>query len=774
MRRPGFAAPPECGRALAIAIVVSIAGTTPVAADEVTKYLDFCTAVRSQVLTPDRCPFRPEAVVMALGREPDVLVQFVREGIAYEPYQGVVRGAEGTLAAGAGSDWDRAVLLQELFTAAGWPSQFLIIERTTQQAEAAVDAFLAAPVVPRLLASSAPEVPAELPPSLELFTTYDLTDAAALQAQRAANAAWRTLMSRALTAGVEIAPELLAALKDQQLGQSFEAWRAQLVDATRQKVVVLLNKDRSDHRVDLGPETPPADERSGKFVREPPATMLAQLTLELTLTAGGEGARTRPTRLLARTASLATLFRDPLRLEVIPVGADKSAPQPDSWSAADWYTHVAGFERFQALLRVGNSWLASKVFDKYARIHEVAPDGSIEAVVDTAKGFGSALAGGRKPGRAKPKRLGFIETLALRVELTLPGEEPLVQERLIYGRLRDGPTPVFAADGLCVAGPIGPATVGWLTLDAATRNARWIAALPGSGATNTAAPSSGYARLPTLLHQWQLGRLALLDGILSTRPRQTFVSGAALLLRTTQLRVNEADRTVSSQEAIDLCFDGQHVVPREAAARDEALAANLVLGVAGTRLESVLLASSTGNRAVQGPVMDWHAARTAGHAPVASRESFGGVTPSPLLGWALANNGKGRVAVFPRKEQPTSWWSVDPATAAVIGRGTGGEGQALAEEVRVTHQNIRNLKCTLTQFKSILMGEVKSETARAIEFGACLTGLDSPETYFQGPLENMGKVVKVGKTLADLTNINKAILSIDKALTTFKTLGGGQ
>lgn len=51
---------------------------------------------------------------------------FVRDHVAYDPYAGVLRGAQGTLAARAGSAWDRALLLHELVTANGFEARFVV------------------------------------------------------------------------------------------------------------------------------------------------------------------------------------------------------------------------------------------------------------------------------------------------------------------------------------------------------------------------------------------------------------------------------------------------------------------------------------------------------------------------------------------------------------------------------------------------------------------------------------------------------------------------
>ena len=108
----------------------------------VVRYLEYAKAVQAEILRDDLCPYAPAAVVMRIGSDPEALAAFVRERIAYEPYLGVQRGPGGTLAASAGSDWDRALLLRALLARAGFAARLRVLERTGEEAAAVVDAFL--------------------------------------------------------------------------------------------------------------------------------------------------------------------------------------------------------------------------------------------------------------------------------------------------------------------------------------------------------------------------------------------------------------------------------------------------------------------------------------------------------------------------------------------------------------------------------------------------------------------------------------------------------
>jgi hypothetical protein len=65
-----------------------------------------------------------QAKAAEVGKDPEKLFAFVRDGIAYEVYPGVLRGAKGTLLGRAGNAPDKSLLLAELLKARGWAVRF--------------------------------------------------------------------------------------------------------------------------------------------------------------------------------------------------------------------------------------------------------------------------------------------------------------------------------------------------------------------------------------------------------------------------------------------------------------------------------------------------------------------------------------------------------------------------------------------------------------------------------------------------------------------------
>jgi len=55
--------------------------------------------------------------------EPDKIIQFVKESVSFELYEGVLRGAHGTLVGRAGNSLDQSILLAKLLRDAGFDAR---------------------------------------------------------------------------------------------------------------------------------------------------------------------------------------------------------------------------------------------------------------------------------------------------------------------------------------------------------------------------------------------------------------------------------------------------------------------------------------------------------------------------------------------------------------------------------------------------------------------------------------------------------------------------
>lgn len=108
--------------------------------------IDLTLAAERAIAHADMLPaehWELEALAQALGPESEAAFAFVRDRLALDPYPGLLRGAEGTLAARAGNSLDRALLLAALLSQHG---------RTTRLAFTTLDDATAGSVLARSLA----------------------------------------------------------------------------------------------------------------------------------------------------------------------------------------------------------------------------------------------------------------------------------------------------------------------------------------------------------------------------------------------------------------------------------------------------------------------------------------------------------------------------------------------------------------------------------------------------------------------------------------------
>lgn len=714
--------------------------------EAVERYESYARAARAEALRPDRCPFSPAAVVMQVGTDPETLAAFVRDKIAYEPYRGVVRGPAGVLAAAAGGDWDRAELLRALLGAAGHRGRLVALDRTPAEVAAVIERFLAEEPRRRTVPAGEDVDISKLPPPPPLLGRFGIPEGNRAIHLRRGAARWRRLLDEAFDAAVPEAARIERALAGRDLAawHDFDAWKRVLGAGAAERVLVQIEIDGAARVLAPGPDEAVADAArlAGAPRRDgPPPELVARLGVRLTLTAGPEGEKGTPTVLIDWAHALGALVDRPLRLEIVPVDPKAAARPAVEWTAAQWYDRVRGFRQFQAIFRAGDDWMGSKVFDLDGAIHDVASDGRVESAKQIGGAAGRGL-GGLFGGEEEPRAKTGIRELVLSIELALPGEKPARQERLIYGDLRRDLSPVYTADILVCPGPLGPATMTWLSLDAVTENAPILSRALLSDDPRRFDDPPRARRFPNMLHEWQLGRLALADRVLCSERALSFLGGPAAVLQASQFLADEKSKTATFRVALDVAFDRVRVLPRAGEGVAAAPRANMILGAASTVLESAILRRHRPDAMARGAYPESQRARFEGLAPVAARcgddGAAAGARPERLGAWAIARNEAGRALVFPRQDGAATWWSIDRATGATIGRGGAGEGQSAMEYLQITKMNLSNLKCMLAWQNAMMFGNPRDPKA-AMAWMACITGVDNPG----GPMGGAGNTLGV-------------------------------
>jgi len=134
---PPLVLPSAADLAAHAALVPASAPTPPVGGFDLVAVEDAALA-QADMLPAET--WEVDTLAETLGIEPEAAFAFVRDHIAFDPYPGVLRGAEGTLAARAGNAWDRALLLRALLEHHGHLTRLAVGELD----DATIDALLAA------------------------------------------------------------------------------------------------------------------------------------------------------------------------------------------------------------------------------------------------------------------------------------------------------------------------------------------------------------------------------------------------------------------------------------------------------------------------------------------------------------------------------------------------------------------------------------------------------------------------------------------------------
>ena len=71
----------------------------------------------------DSSIFDDQELLLKLDFDADTVIQFMQEKVAFQPYQGLLRGVQGTLNSRAGNSLDQSILLAKLLKDAGFEAR---------------------------------------------------------------------------------------------------------------------------------------------------------------------------------------------------------------------------------------------------------------------------------------------------------------------------------------------------------------------------------------------------------------------------------------------------------------------------------------------------------------------------------------------------------------------------------------------------------------------------------------------------------------------------
>lgn len=648
----------------------------------------------------------------ALEHDPRRMFEFVRDRVAFEPYRGRLRGEQGALVAGAGNAIDQSLLLHRLLETAGHRARLVRGALSDEAAEALVQGFLERRIGRTALAGftlEPPERDADWTAFKQQFGSEadDVFD----HVQRVHREATQLYADM-----VRVTEEQVAFLErhveaaELSLGRPAVEWRERLTARVGEHVWVQYHDPAEDAWIDLDPsfaEVGYGETRArGGEVIEPAALDRHALTLSLQYRYLEQDEAREQTLLEVEVhadEALSTL----LSFAIEPTDVEPPLPsRMMAMGAAGFAQWLGSIERYQARLRVDEQEFASQVFDLKGRYYDVGPRGEVEALQDMAGGVGGVfrgLGGGRAEADTPARQF-----VALAVDLTFtgPGEASERQRRtLLSAEDLDGagegaaPTPLLAWEMWLQPQPVSLAWANhqhWRFVEALWRPL--LAHLPALGHEPEALdrlmadlPRS----YPNRLQDYALWR----QQHMADQWRAT--EGVALLWDQQQLVIAEhrlctdGESRACATLTIDVVSNAVSFVPREAEAERLAAESTLRQGVFDTVAEALLLERDATAR-VRSPIRHFQWAAVLDQ-PVMI------VAPdaSALEGAALSARDRAWIERYEPVERrivaleatggeamsDTGWWSLDPRTGLVLGRGEGGRGQA-ATEYQTTSQRV--------------------------------------------------------------------------------------
>jgi Transglutaminase-like superfamily len=599
-------------------------------------------------------PIDVRALARRLGA-PTAAFQWVRENIAFEPYEGVLRGAAGALAARAANSWDQALLLQELLAAMGQPSRIVQARLDDAQCNTLVDAFLRAE----------PRSQPEIDESQAFAEVARATGIAAAELRRAIGqqleqASARTVGMQQLAAAHAAA--LLAALGDHRIDAA--QMRKAAVDGVRRHAIVQLaaKRDGKLHFQDfdatpLGTADGASKARDATPVDDLPChTCRLQLLYE---SAAGE------VPILDVTTNLDRVLLAPMALQIAPASGLPPMPELAAMTPEQLTVAWQRVKLWQAKLRTGGIDRSSRVFDLDGGLHDVGGDGRIRAASDVgaavARGFDAFGGGEEKAAKTTFKRLRIVVTMR-----TPDGQERVFPRQLLDadGRAR-GETPALRWDMLATGGPLSGDLVNHTDLVVQLRFLRFAAsALTDDDAVRGAALDRVARSQPDaqplillrlqLVRQQQAALLATRNGV---RP---WYSSPQLLLLCTRSSPCPGDRGCASL-GFDWMASDLRFLPVDAASAGAAFAAAVEQGALDSVLEAIALEQMLPTATVA----------SAAHMLTRSLAAGRALDRLPVR--------DGRLALSVAGEG--SWYEIDPAFGCTVGRLPGGSGGALVADM---------------------------------------------------------------------------------------------
>jgi hypothetical protein len=362
------------------------------------------------------------AMAASLGHDPERIFRFVADEVRYEPYAGILRGANGTLVARAGNSADQAVLLAELLRASDIPVRFAtgalddatttnLMATTVLDAEAVRERALQSLLSDEDVATGIEwTVPADVPPN-EVAALLDLAPLrAALEQDRGelgprvaghVQASLDTITGALAGAGVQLPPSQVSAMPSLE----------------RERHVWVQAQDGSTW-LDLDPSL--ADLPPGQ------AAAAAAETLEAL---PDELRHIVDFTVIAETLTGGALAQEPI------LGASFFADELAYLGLAFGHARSDDLGGIEGVNLIGSGLSGGTQYNAVLVVGPEAAVGQRSIAIGGSGGTGGGLLGGLGGGGGEGLVEGETSAEWLEVGVTSPGGEPVVARRTIFDRV---------------------------------------------------------------------------------------------------------------------------------------------------------------------------------------------------------------------------------------------------------------------------------------------------------------------------------------------------
>ncbi len=565
-------------------------------------------------------PSDPRAAAARLGFDRARILEAVA-ALAWEPYEGILRDASGTLLAGGGNSLDRALLLQAMLEAGGERTRLLRADLAAGDAAKLLEAFRA---------RGRKERPETDPRALAGELGLDPEALGAIVAEgRAREAALvDEILEAARTESARLEP-----LAGPVAGRAPAAPREH----------VWVQVADGEGWTDLDP-SPVAMPRKGGRPLSPQELAARRRGVTFRLVMHRKtGEKVEPVPLLTAPFDLAAVSWKAVDLVLLPLPGQ--LPRAPEFAAMDEKARAAALRQaktFRGGLIVDGRYYGGIPFDLSGKLYEVDEGGRIGGPkalgAGLARAFGGAFGGG---GKEAPSSL---ESVVLELAVREPGARERVHRRTLVEPGKSDALPLLRHSFLVDGAPLPQGERGRRELATLARNVPALRKLLRG--EREGVHFNQHVEVPSLLLRFADLRRRALARIGEGEPAVQDRPG--ICAETSQVVLDEAGGRLLVRRGIDILDNP---------VRFASGARTMAVGIADTALECLLVARlGRGDPGRSAWTAMERARLRGGRAEAADRAGLREIR------WS-----------------PEAWWSIDPSSGVCVGRVPSGAGQAMLE-----------------------------------------------------------------------------------------------